>query len=398
MQAKKTVAVVTGTRAEFGLLLPVIKQLEASEILEPRVIVTGAHLSPAYGCTVKEIEKSGIDIAAKIDILKFGTGALATARTVAYTIDEFSKYFAVRRPDMVLVLGDRYEIFAVGTAAAMLSIPLAHISGGDVTKGAVDEYFRHSLTKMASIHFPSCDEYARRVIAMGENPATVHNVGGLGDENLRNIKTFSRSRLEASIGFSLKEPFALVTFHPETAGGKDPSQQFYALLSALDKSGLNCIFTKANADAGGSEINALIDEAVEQNSEKYVAFTSMGLVRYLSAMKLCAVVIGNSSSGVVETPTLGVPCINIGSRQSGRIMCQNVICTSADENEISAAIQKSLSPEFIKEARQTKSPYNGGETSKHIVNWLGKYLQSDNFGAPKEFYDAKKEELVTWNR
>ncbi len=389
MSNKKIIAVVTGTRAEFGLLLPVIRQLESSSALEPHVIVTGAHLSAAYGNTVKEIEKSGVRIAAKIDILKFGTGQLSTAHTVAYAIDEFSKYFAVHRPDMVLVLGDRYEIFAVGTAAALSSIPIAHISGGDVTKGAADEYFRHCLTKMASIHFPSCDEYARRVIAMGEAPSTVHNVGGLGDENLRSVQTFTRSRLEASLGFSLREPFALVTFHPETAGDGDPEKQFNELLKALDGSGLNCIFTKSNADAGGSEINALIDEAVSQNSAKYVAFTSLGLVRYLSAMKLCSVVIGNSSSGVVETPTLGVPAINIGSRQSGRIMCRNVICTRADADEISQAIQKALSPQFISEAHKTVSPYNGGETSKHIVEWLEKYARSEEFGKPKEFYDIK---------
>ena len=389
---KKTVAVITGTRAEYGLLRPVLQKMQKSKILSPRLVVTGAHLSAAFGNTVGEIEADGIAIAARIEILKFGCGRLATARTVAYAIDKFSEYFTAHRPDAVLVLGDRYEIFAAGTAAALLEIPLAHISGGDVTYGAADEYFRHCLTKMASIHFPSCETYARRLIAMGENPATVHNVGGLGDENLRNLPLMDRDALAKSIGFDLSAPFALVTYHPETAGGASPVMQFQALLSALEKTSLRCIFTKANADAGGTEINAAIDAACAAQPQRFIAFTSMGVVRYLSAMRFAALVIGNSSSGVVETPTLGVPTVNIGDRQKGRIVCDNVLCCGAGEAEISTAIAAALTPAFATKAKATVSPYTGTNTSGKIVALLEDFVIQPC--TPKAFYDITKEDLA----
>ena len=323
---KKTVCVVTGTRAEYGLLRGVVKSLAQSDVLAVRLVVTGAHLAQEFGMTVREIEEDGVPIAARIPILKFGTGtALATARTTAYALEQFIEYFTAHRPDMVLVLGDRYEIFAAGQAAALLGIPLAHISGGDVTLGAADDYFRHCLTKMASLHFPACEEYAARVVRMGEAPETVHCVGGLGDENIRSLPLLGKDALAQSLGLSLARPYALVTYHPETAGGASPAAQFRALLRALESfDGLDVIFTKANADAGGAAINALIDEACAQKPGSWVAFTSLGVLRYLSAMKYAAAVVGNSSSGVVETPTFRVPAVNIGARQKGRIICANV--------------------------------------------------------------------------
>ncbi len=389
---KKTVAVITGTRAEYGLLRPVLQKLQKSKVISARLVVTGAHLSAQFGSTIGEIEADGIAVAARIEILKFGCGRLATARTVAYAIDQFSEYFTAHRPDAVLVLGDRYEIFAAGTAAALLEIPLAHISGGDVTYGAADEYFRHCLTKMASIHFPSCEIYARRLIAMGENPVTVHNVGGLGDENLRNLQLMDQNTLAQSIGFDLSQPFALVTYHPETAGGASPLAQFEALLHALQKTALRCIFTKANADAGGTEINAAIDAVCAQQPQRFIAFTSMGVLRYLSAMRFAALVVGNSSSGVVETPTLGVPTVNIGDRQKGRIICENVLCCGADEAEISAAIAKALTPDFAAKAKTTVSPYYGGDTSAKITAELEKFVAQPY--TPKAFYDITREDLA----
>ncbi|MEG0911428.1 MAG: UDP-N-acetylglucosamine 2-epimerase, partial [Ruthenibacterium sp.] len=343
----------------------------------------------AHGNTVAEIEQDGFEIAAKIDILKFdamGENALVTAKAVAYTIDAFSTYFAQHRPDAVLVLGDRYEIFAVGTAAALLSIPLVHISGGDVTYGAADDYFRHCLTKMASLHFPSCDIYANRLVAMGEQPDSVHQVGGLGDENVRNLPLLSAEALAKSIDFDVTQPYALVTFHPETAGGASPTAQCTALLAALEKTGIACIFTKANADAGGAVINKILDEQCKNNA-KYRVFTSMGVLRYLSAMRYAAVVAGNSSSGVVETPTFGVPAVNIGNRQRGRIICDNVLCCSADENSIFDALQTALTPMFRARAQKTVSPYNGGDTSGKIVSAIEAFVTGDALGKPKEFYD-----------
>ena len=323
---KKELCAITGTRAEYGLLRPVLQKLLHSGVIEPRLVVTGAHLAPEFGDTVREIEADGMPIAARIPILKFGTGTpYATARTVAYTMEAFTEYFNAHRPDAALVLGDRYEIFAAGAAAATLGIPLAHISGGDVTQGAADDWYRHCLTKMASLHFPSCAEYAARLIRMGEAPDTVENVGGLGDENLRSLPLLSPKDLEAALGVSLQRPYALVTYHPETAGGASPKAQFDALCEALGGFGLDVLFTKANADAGGAEINARIDAVCAKSGGRYAAFTSMGVLRYLSAMKYCAAVIGNSSSGVVETPSLGVPCVNIGDRQKGRILSANII-------------------------------------------------------------------------
>lgn len=354
---KKSLCVVTGTRAEYGLLRPVLQKLLQSDVIEPRLVVTGAHLAPEFGNTVSEIEADGMPIAARIPILKFGTGSpLATARTVSYTMERFTDYFSQNRPDAVLVLGDRYEIFAAGAAAALLEIPLAHISGGDVTAGAADDWFRHCLTKMASLHFPSCEVYARRLIRMGEDPAAVENVGGLGDENLRSLPLLSRAALAESIGFGLERPYALVTYHPETAGGAD--------------------------------INARIDAVCAARPGQYVAFTSMGVLRYLSAMKYCAVVAGNSSSGVVETPSLGVPCVNVGDRQKGRLLSANIICCAADEASVYAALQKALSPAFAAQARQAKSPYNGGDTSGRIVRRLEAFVQSPSLGKPKLFYDG----------
>ncbi len=386
---KKSLCVVTGTRAEYGLLRPVLQKLLQSAVIEPRLVVTGAHLAAQFGNTVEEIERDGMPIDARIPILKFGTdSAAATAHTVGYAIDRFTDYFTARRPNAVLVLGDRYEIFAAGAAAALLGVPLAHISGGDVTQGAADDWFRHCLTKMASLHFPSCEVYARRVIRMGEDPSTVENVGGLGDENLRKVALLGREALEEQLGFSLQRPYALVTYHPETAGNASPVAQFDALCAALGACGLAAIFTKANADAGGAAINARIDDLCAAHPEKYIAFASMGVLRYLSAMKYCAVVAGNSSSGLAETPSLGVPCVNVGDRQKGRIVCDNVVCCAADEQSILAALQTALSPAFAARARAVQSPFNGGDTSGRIVRRLEAFLCSDALGRPKGFYDG----------
>ena len=388
---KKTVCVVTGTRAEYGLLRPVLQKLLQSETLEPRLVVTGTHLSAQFGNTVNEIEADGMPIDARIPILKFGVdSSLATARTVSYTMDRFTEYLHERRPDAMLVLGDRYEIFAAGAAAALLGVPLVHISGGDVTMGAADDWFRHCLTKMASLHFPSCETYARRVIRMGEDPATVENVGGLGDENLRNMALMPRDALAENIGFDLARPYALVTYHPETVGTASPVAQFDALCDVLAECGLAAIFTKANADAGGADINARIDTLCAAHPEKYIAFASMGVLRYLSAMKYCAVVAGNSSSGLAETPSIGVPCVNIGDRQKGRIVCGNIVCCKADPESIRAALQTALSPEFAEKARSVKSPFNGGDTSGRIVRRLEEFLASDAPGRPKGFYDGEE--------
>ncbi|MCI2047004.1 MAG: UDP-N-acetylglucosamine 2-epimerase [Faecalibacterium sp.] len=389
---KKHLAVITGTRAEYGLLRPVIQKLLKSDKIIPEVIATGAHLSPEYGHTVDEIRADGIPLAAELDILKFEHGPLALADTVAYTIQQFARWFTENRPDAVLVLGDRYEIFAAAQAAAITGVPIAHISGGDVTRGAADDYYRHCITKMAALHFPSCAAYARRVVRMGENPADVYNVGGLGDENIRTMPKMALEELSESIGFDLHAPYALVTYHPETAGEADPAAQSDALLGAMDavghKTRLHWLITKANADTGGEIINRRLDAWAAARPGQAVVFASLGVKRYLSAMQHAAAVVGNSSSGVVETPTFGVPTVNIGSRQAGRIVCQNVLCCAARQKEIEAALQTALTPEFTARAHQTVSPYYGGDTSGRIVAILEERLFAPGFGAPKGFYDG----------
>lgn len=391
---KKKIAVVTGTRAEYGLLRPVIHKLMASPVLEPQVLVTGAHLAQEYGNTVREIEVDGVPITARIPILNFGHGPEATAQTVAYTIQQFSAWFLAHRPAAVLVLGDRYEIFAVAQAAAFSGVPIAHISGGDVTLGAADDWYRHCITKMAHLHFPSCEEYARRVIRMGENPSTVFNVGGLGDENIRTMPKLTREELSQSLDFDLSGDFGLVTFHPETAGGADPLDQMQQLLDAMEEveqhHSIRWLITKANADAGGAAVNEMIDRWTASRPQTVIAFASLGVRRYLSAMKYAALVAGNSSSGVVETPTFGVPTVNIGQRQAGRIICSNVLCCPAQREAICSAMETALSAEFEADARATHSPYNGGDTSRRIVRILEDKLWESGFGAPKRFYDGEE--------
>ena len=389
---KKTVAVITGTRAEYGLLRNVIKKINQSEELSLKLLVTGAHLSDRYGCTVNEIINDGFEISEKFDILKFESSRLGTIKSCALCMDLFGEWFVKNKPDACLVLGDRYEIFSAGAAAVMAGVPLIHISGGDVTLGAADEWYRHSLTKMASLHFPSCEEYARRIIRMGEEPCRVFNVGGLGDENIRSMELLSKDKLSEFIGFDAGEKFCLVTYHPETVANSLPEESFKCLLRALSNfSDIHFIFTKANADAGGDRINRLIDEYTAEN-KNCTAYTSMGVLRYLSAMKYCRAVIGNSSSGVVETPTFGKPCVNIGNRQKGRIICQNVICCETNEKSITDAVKKALGDDFYKRAEATKSPYDGGATSENIVRIITEFLNSDLPNKVKNFYDGDSED------
>ncbi len=393
MQNKKHVAVITGTRAEYGLLRPVLQNLLKDDEIILSVIATGAHLSAAYGYTVAEIEADGVPIAAKIDILTHEASAHPLPETVADAIVQFSGWFGTNKPDVALVLGDRYEIFAVAQAAAMMQVPVAHISGGDLTLGAADDYYRHCITKMAHLHFPSCAAYAARVVQLGETPETVHNVGGLGDQNIREMPKMTLAELSESIGFDLAStPYALVTFHPETAGEANPVQQMQAFLAAMSAftqtHDIHWLITKANADAGGALLNQMIDDWVAQHQGKAIAFTSLGVKRYLSAMQYAAFVAGNSSSGVVETPSFGVPTLNIGNRQTGRILCDNVLSCPAQQMDILNGFETVVQAAFIAKARQTVSPYNGGDTAGKIVAILKAALADEKFGKPKMFYDC----------
>ena len=342
----KNITIITSTRAEYGLLRPVIQKVAAAQDLQLQLVVTGAHLCARFGNTVQEIEADGLPIAARLPIFEEENSNEPVALTIARTITVFDGYFAAHRPDAVLLLGDRFEIFAVATAAAARHIPIAHISGGDVTLGAADEYYRHCITKMAALHFPSCAESAARLVRMGEAPETVFCVGGLGDENIRTLPKMTRQELCASTGFDLMQPFAIVTYHPETsAAAGDPATQADALCAAMEAvPGVFWLITGSNADAGGAVCTAKMQAFAAAHPQRAGFINSLGLKRYLSAMQCTALVVGNSSSGVVETPTFGVPTVNIGSRQTGRIICQNVLCCAAAAPAIEAALHRALTP------------------------------------------------------
>ena len=381
----RSICVVTATRAEYGLLRPVVQKLAASADLQLRLVVTGAHLCPRLGQTVTEIEKDGFAIDARLPIFTDDADE-PVAQTIARTLTVFDKYFAQSAPDCLLVLGDRFEIFAVATAAAARHIPIAHISGGDVTLGAADEYYRHCISKMAAVHFASCADSAARLVRLGEAPDRVFCVGGLGDENIRTLPKLSREALCASTGFALMQPFALVTYHPETsADAGSPAAQSQALCRAMEAvPGIFWLMTGSNADAGGQVCSDTLRAFAAAHPDRAGFVQNLGLQRYLSAMQYASLVAGNSSSGVVDTPTFQVPTVNIGKRQAGRIICANVLGCAPDADAIAETMRKALSPEFAAIAATAKSPYNGGDTSAKICA----VLRNFDFSAPKSFYDG----------
>ena len=381
----RSICVVTATRAEYGLLRPVVQKLAASADLQLRLVVTGAHLCPRLGLTVTEIEKDGFAIDARLPIFT-DDAAEPVAQTIARTLTVFDEYFAQNAPDCLLVLGDRFEIFAVATAAAARHIPIAHISGGDVTLGAADEYYRHCISKMAAVHFASCADSAARLVRLGEAPDRVFCVGGLGDENIRTLPKLSREALCASTGFALMQPFALVTYHPETsADAGSPAAQSQALCRAMESvPGIFWLMTGSNADAGGQVCSDTLRAFAAAHPDRAGFVQNLGLQRYLSAMQYASLVAGNSSSGVVEAPTFQVPTVNIGKRQAGRIICANVLGCAPDADAIAETMRKALSPEFAAIAATAKSPYNGGDTSAKICA----VLRNFDFSAPKSFYDG----------
>lgn len=384
---KKIISVLTATRAEYGLLKPVITKLLKSEELDVRIVVTGMHLSAKYGFTYKEVEEDGFAIDEKIDILEDSTTEDAISKSMGTALIEFSDYFRKLKPDMLMVLGDRYETLAVCCAAMNARIPIAHLYGGETTEGAVDEAIRHAITKMSYLHFTSTLEYRKRVIQLGESPDRVYQVGALGIENILKTNLLSMGQLERSIQFKLDKPYGVVTFHPVTLENNTVKEQFHNLLCAMDKHDeLKYIITKANADANGVIINEMIDQYVAGH-DNVIAYPSLGMLRYLSALKYCSMVIGNSSSGIIEAPSFGIPTINIGDRQKGRIQSNSIINCRAETDSINEAIESALSSEFIKRAKNTVNPYGDGHTSNRIVNVIREYLLENKISLKKKFYD-----------
>lgn len=384
---KKIIGVLTATRAEYGLLKPIIIKLLKCDEFDVRIIVTGMHLSPKYGLTYKEIEDDGFIIDKKIDILEESNTEASISKSMGTALIKFSDYFQALKPNLLIVLGDRYETLAVCCAAMNARIPIAHLYGGETTEGAVDEAIRHAITKMSYLHFTSTSEYRKRVIQLGESPDRVYLVGALGIENILKTKLLSKEELEKSIQFKLNKPYAVVTFHPVTLENNTVKEQFHNLLCALDEHHeLKYILTKANADANGEVINSMIDQYASEHNN-VIAYPSLGMLRYLSALKYCKMVIGNSSSGIIEAPSFGIPTVNIGDRQKGRIQSDSVINCTASIKAIYDAINLALSDDFSQKARKTVNPYGDGHTSVRIVNVIKEYVLEDKIDLKKRFYD-----------
>jgi len=385
--SKRKVCVVTGTRAEYGLLFWLMKEIEADTDLELQIIATGMHLSPEFGLTYKEIEKD-FKIDKKIEILLSSDTPIGISKSMGLAQISFAESYDELKPDIVVVLGDRYEIFSAASAAMVARIPIAHLHGGEATEGLIDEPIRHSITKMSHLHFTATEEYRKRVIQLGENPERVFNVGGMGIENIKRLKLLSKEEFESCINFKLNKRNILVTFHPVTLEKSTAKEQFQELLNAIDElSETNIIFTKANSDTDGRIINQMIDDYVAKNSNKAVAFTSLGQLRYLSALQFMDAVVGNSSSGIAEAPTFKIGTINIGDRQKGRIKASSVIDCQPNKKDIQKAFEKLYSNDFQESLKRTKNPYGDGMPSKKIVDILKNIELTDI--VKKHFYDIE---------
>lgn len=395
-KSPKTIALITGTRAEWGLLYPLAKALDTSAIFTLNLIVTGAHLCKALGDTYKEIQSDGFHITHKIPILDdLGTNALNSAQSIANAIVAFSEYFAQNTPDMVVLLGDRYEAFGVAIAAANLNIPIAHINGGESTQGANDEYMRHCISKMSYLHFPSTELYAKRIIQLGEDPKRVFNVGSLAVENIHNTPLLPKPTLakKLHINEAFLDKFCVLTFHPTTLESTNPAKEITLLIQALLQSDYNILATKANADAGGWAINDLLSLYAKTYSKRLVLCASLGRVMYLSALKCASFVIGNSSSGLSEAPILKVPTINIGNRQKGRYMPDSVLCINPNLHNKKRYMQEVLdgiatlqSPSY-QSTLSHPHPFGEGKSAEKITKVLEDTFQYGEINLQKAFYD-----------
>jgi GDP/UDP-N,N'-diacetylbacillosamine 2-epimerase (hydrolysing) len=385
--SKRKICVVTGTRAEYGLLYWLMKEIEADKELQLQLIATGMHLSPEFGLTYKEIEKN-FKIDKKIEMLLSSDTSIGISKSMGLAQISFAEAYEDLKPDIVVVLGDRYEIFSAVSAAMISKIPVAHLHGGEATEGLIDEPIRHSITKMSHLHFTATQEYKNRVIQLGEHPSRVFNVGGMGIENIKRLKLLNKKEFEKSIDFKLNKKNILVTFHPVTLENSTAKEQFQELLETIDElKDTNIIFTKANSDTDGRVINQMIDEYVAKNPYKSVGFTSLGQLRYLSALQYVDAMVGNSSSGLAEAPSFQIGTINIGDRQKGRIKANSVIDCKPNKVSIKKAFEKLYTEEFEKLLKSVKNPYGNGCTSENIVKIL-KTVKLDDI-LKKSFFDIE---------
>ena len=383
----KKVCIVTSTRAEYGLLKNIIKTFISDNKIWCDVVVTGTHLLEEYGNTYLEIEQDRIPISKEIHIMGDGIVTSGVCDIMATAISKFGKYFEEYRPDLLVLLGDRYEIFSIAAAAINYRIPIAHLYGGETTEGAVDEALRHSITKMSYLHFTATEEYRRRVIQLGEAPARVFNVGSIGVENVMNSTLMSRTELSDSLGISLDRNYAVATFHPTTLEDGDVRAQCRSILNACKRfPDIQFIFTGANADTGGQIINEMLVHEVKSTNNIFFV-KSLGNLRYLSALKYAKFVLGNSSSGITEAPSFHIPTINIGNRQKGRIQAASIINCNMRKEKIVNSITEALSMDCT----NINNPYEKVGTTKNIVKEIKKFLDLESRNIVKSFYDLSVE-------
>lgn len=368
---KRKIGVVTGSRAEYGLLNWLMHEIEKDPELDLQVIVTGSHLSPEFGLTYRDIEADGFHVDEKIEMLVSSDTPTGITKSMGLAVIGFADAFQRLKPDIIVVLGDRYEIFAAAQAAMMARVPIAHIHGGELTEGMVDEAIRHALTKMAHLHFTASEQYRTRVIQLGEQPACVFNFGAPGLENIRKLQLIPCETLEQELGLKIHRPCFLITYHPVTLKSDENSKAMEELLSALERfDDATIIFTLPNADADGRGLKNMVLEYVDSHRERARFFTSLGSLKYLSALKVADVVIGNSSSGIIEAPFLGTVTVNIGDRQEGRLKAGTVIDCRERADDIANAIQKALSVEMQDSALTVTSLYGNGHTAFNIKEIL----------------------------
>jgi len=385
---KRKVCVVTGTRAEYGLLYWLMKEIEIEKDLELQIIATGMHLSPEFGNTYQQIEKDGFNIDKKVDISLVSDTEIGISKSIGLGVVGFANALAELQPDLMVVLGDRYEIFSSACAAMVAKIPIAHIHGGELTEGAIDDPIRHSVTKMSHLHFVATNNYKDRVIQLGEHPNRVFNVGGLGVDSISRLKLLSKSDFEKAIDFQLGERNIMVTFHPATLENSNPMDQFQALLDSIESlKNTKIIFTKANSDTNGRVINNMIDDYIDK-TDNAVAFKSMGQLNYLSALQFVDAVVGNSSSGLLEAPSFNIGTIDIGDRQRGRIKADSVISCLPNTNSIKNAFKELYSEQFQNKVKQVKNPYGSGGASRKILEIIRDFDLSGVI--KKTFYDLKR--------
>lgn len=385
--SKRRICIVTGSRAEYGLLYWLIKEVKTDKDLELQLIVTGMHLSSEFGLTYKIIEKE-FKIDKKIDLHLSSDNSIGISSSMGIAQKSFTKAYNQLKPDIIVVLGDRYEIFSAVSSATISRIPIAHLHGGEATEGLIDEAFRHCITKMSHLHFTANKEYSKRVIQLGEQPKRVFNVGGTAIENIKRLKLLTKKKFEKIINFKLNIKNILVTFHPVTLENKTSELQFNELLDSIDElDNTNIIFTKANSDTDGKIINQMIDKYTKKNLTKSLCVASLGQINYLSALQHVDFMIGNSSSGLLEAPSFKIGTINIGDRQNGRIKAKSVVDCLPNKRCIQEAINKIYSKKFQSLLKNVKNPYDQGYTSKKIVKVL-KTVNLHNI-LKKNFFNIK---------